>query len=66
MKRAVRQVVREGVHDPGKVLLDVALTAYPEAAAEAMAIRPTTHKDLDVFVDIVHASFGRFPDAPAR
>ncbi|GAA4552181.1 GNAT family N-acetyltransferase [Amycolatopsis samaneae] len=30
-----------------------------------MEIRPTTEKDLDVFVDTVHAAFGRFPDTPA-
>ncbi|MDH6628231.1 putative acetyltransferase [Streptomyces sp. LBL] len=29
-----------------------------------MEIRPTTDKDLDVFVDTVHAAFGRFPETP--
>ncbi len=29
-----------------------------------MAIRSTTDEDLDVFVDTVHAAFGRFPEAP--
>lgn len=29
-----------------------------------MEIRPTTEKDLDVFVDTVHAAFGRFPETP--
>ncbi|MFD5731237.1 hypothetical protein ACFWIY_00225 [Streptomyces sioyaensis] len=32
---------------------------YPEEAAAAMEIRPTTDKDLDVFVDTLHAAFGR-------
>ncbi|GLX49531.1 UPF0256 protein [Streptomyces hygroscopicus subsp. hygroscopicus] len=29
-----------------------------------MEIRPTTDKDLDVFVDTLHAAFGRFPETP--
>ena len=29
-----------------------------------MEIRPTTDKDLDVFLDTVHAAFGRFPETP--
>ncbi len=29
-----------------------------------MEIRPTTDQDLDVFVDTVHAAFGRFPETP--
>jgi predicted acetyltransferase len=29
-----------------------------------MEIRPTTDEDLDVFVDTVHAAFGRFPETP--
>ena len=29
-----------------------------------MEIRPTTDQDLDVFVDTLHAAFGRFPEAP--
>ncbi|HVV13683.1 GNAT family N-acetyltransferase [Amycolatopsis sp.] len=29
-----------------------------------MEIRATTDKDLDVFVDTLHAAFGRFPDRP--
>jgi predicted acetyltransferase len=29
-----------------------------------MEIRPTTEQDLDVFVDTIHAAFGRFPDTP--
>ncbi|MFJ8112647.1 GNAT family N-acetyltransferase [Streptomyces sp. NPDC096132] len=29
-----------------------------------MEIRPTTDKDLDVFVDTVHAAFGHFPETP--
>ncbi|MFJ9648299.1 GNAT family N-acetyltransferase [Streptomyces sp. NPDC101206] len=29
-----------------------------------MEIRPTTNEDLDVFVDTVHAAFGRFPETP--
>ncbi|MEU2063796.1 GNAT family N-acetyltransferase [Streptomyces sp. NPDC013455] len=31
-----------------------------------MEIRPTTDQDLDVFVDTVHAAFGRFPDPPGE
>lgn len=31
-----------------------------------MEIRPTTEKDLDVFVDTVHAAFGRFPETPVE
>lgn len=31
-----------------------------------MEIRPTTDEDLDVFVDTVHAAFGRFPDTPVE
>ncbi|GGN21762.1 GNAT family N-acetyltransferase [Streptomyces fuscichromogenes] len=31
-----------------------------------MEIRPTTDKDLDVFVDTVHAAFGRFPETPVE
>ncbi|GAA2716474.1 MULTISPECIES: GNAT family N-acetyltransferase [Streptomyces] len=31
-----------------------------------MEIRPTTDKDLDVFVDTLHAAFGRFPETPAE
>ena len=30
-----------------------------------MDIRPTSDQDLDVFVDTLHAAFGRFPDIPA-
>ncbi|MFI7340939.1 GNAT family N-acetyltransferase [Streptomyces sp. NPDC050085] len=30
-----------------------------------MEIRPTTDQDLDVFVDTLHAAFGRFPETPA-
>ncbi|TWP50693.1 GNAT family N-acetyltransferase [Lentzea tibetensis] len=30
-----------------------------------MEIRSTTDQDLDVFVDTVHAAFGRFPETPA-
>lgn len=29
-----------------------------------MEIRPTTDQDLDVFVDTLHAAFGRFPETP--
>ncbi|GAA1222600.1 GNAT family N-acetyltransferase [Kitasatospora nipponensis] len=29
-----------------------------------MEIRPTTDQDLDLFVDTVHAAFGRFPETP--
>ncbi|THA39748.1 GNAT family N-acetyltransferase [Streptomyces sp. A1547] len=29
-----------------------------------MEIRPTAVKDLDVFIDTVHAAFGRFPETP--
>ncbi|MFH7333896.1 GNAT family N-acetyltransferase [Streptomyces sp. KHY 26] len=29
-----------------------------------MEIRPTTDKDLDAFVDTLHAAFGRFPETP--
>ncbi|GGU29985.1 UPF0256 protein [Streptomyces daghestanicus] len=29
-------------------------------------IRPTTDQDLDVFVDTVHAAFGRFPETPVK
>lgn len=29
-----------------------------------MEIRPTTDKDLDVFVDTMHAAFGSFPETP--
>ncbi|MEW9517509.1 GNAT family N-acetyltransferase [Streptomyces tubercidicus] len=29
-----------------------------------MDIRPTTDQDLDVFVDTLHAAFGRFPETP--
>ncbi|TDT29245.1 putative acetyltransferase [Streptomyces sp. BK208] len=31
-----------------------------------MDIRPTTDKDLGVFVDTVHAAFGRFPETPVE
>ncbi|MGN9790507.1 GNAT family N-acetyltransferase [Streptomyces sp. OZ13] len=31
-----------------------------------MEIRPTTGQDLDVFVDTLHAAFGRFPETPAE
>ncbi|MET7740866.1 GNAT family N-acetyltransferase [Streptomyces sp. NPDC005385] len=31
-----------------------------------MEIRPTTDQDLDVFVDTLHAAFGRFPTPPAE
>ncbi|MFF4031160.1 GNAT family N-acetyltransferase [Streptomyces sviceus] len=31
-----------------------------------MQIRPTTDEDLDVFVDTVHAAFGRFPETPVE
>ncbi|MGV9451554.1 GNAT family N-acetyltransferase [Streptomyces sp. NPDC003635] len=31
-----------------------------------MQIRPTTDQDLDVFVDTVHAAFGRFPETPVE
>ncbi|MGW0759607.1 GNAT family N-acetyltransferase [Streptomyces sp. NPDC002814] len=31
-----------------------------------MEIRPTTDKDLDVFVDTVHSAFGRFPETPVE
>ncbi|MGA6223160.1 GNAT family N-acetyltransferase [Streptomyces umbrinus] len=31
-----------------------------------MEIRPTTDKDLDAFVDTVHAAFGLFPEPPAE
>ncbi|MFD5538275.1 GNAT family N-acetyltransferase [Streptomyces sp. NPDC127079] len=31
-----------------------------------MEIRPATDKDLDVFVDTVHAAFGRFPETPVE
>lgn len=31
-----------------------------------MEIRPTTDEDLDVFVDTVHAAFGRFPETPVE
>lgn len=31
-----------------------------------MEIRSTTDKDLDVFVDTVHAAFGRFPETPTE
>ncbi|MER5830887.1 GNAT family N-acetyltransferase [Streptomyces sp. NPDC002130] len=31
-----------------------------------MEIRPTTDQDLDVFVDTVHAAFGRFPETPVE
>ncbi|MEV0172209.1 GNAT family N-acetyltransferase [Streptomyces sp. NPDC050803] len=31
-----------------------------------MEIRPTTEEDLDVFVDTVHAAFGRFPETPVE
>lgn len=31
-----------------------------------MEIRSTTDKDLDVFVDTVHAAFGRFQEAPVE
>jgi predicted acetyltransferase len=31
-----------------------------------MEIRSTTDKDLDVFVDTVHAAFGRFPETPVE
>lgn len=30
-----------------------------------MDIRPTTGRDLDVFVDTLHAAFGRFRQTPA-
>ncbi|MFJ6774902.1 GNAT family N-acetyltransferase, partial [Kitasatospora sp. NPDC091257] len=29
-----------------------------------MEIRSTTDQDLDVFVDTLHAAFGRFPETP--
>lgn len=29
-----------------------------------MRIRSTTEEDLDVFVDTVHAAFGRHPETP--
>ncbi|MEU9497926.1 GNAT family N-acetyltransferase [Streptomyces sp. NPDC048196] len=31
-----------------------------------MEIRPTTDQDLDLFVDTVHAAFGRFPETPTE
>lgn len=31
-----------------------------------MEIRPTTDQDLDVFVDTIHAAFGRFSETPAE
>ncbi|KJK54919.1 GNAT family N-acetyltransferase [Saccharothrix sp. ST-888] len=31
-----------------------------------MEIRPTTDEDHDVFVDTLHAAFGRFPETPAE
>ncbi|TVT50073.1 GNAT family N-acetyltransferase [Amycolatopsis rhizosphaerae] len=31
-----------------------------------MEIRPTTDEDFDVFVDTLHAAFGRFPETPAE
>ncbi len=31
-----------------------------------MEIRPTTDKDLEVFVDTLHGAFGRFPETPAE
>ncbi|GGV87662.1 GNAT family N-acetyltransferase [Streptomyces massasporeus] len=31
-----------------------------------MEIRPTTDEDLEVFVDTVHAAFGRFPETPVE
>jgi hypothetical protein len=31
-----------------------------------MEIRPTTDQDLDVFVNTLHAAFGRFPETPAE
>ncbi|MFG2267804.1 GNAT family N-acetyltransferase [Streptomyces sp. NPDC048720] len=31
-----------------------------------MEIRPTTDRDLDVFVDTVHSAFGRFPETPVE
>ncbi|MET9761908.1 GNAT family N-acetyltransferase [Streptomyces sp. NPDC006372] len=31
-----------------------------------MEIRPTTDKDLDVFVDTLHAAFGLFPETPVE
>ncbi|MFF1444340.1 GNAT family N-acetyltransferase [Streptomyces sp. NPDC058295] len=31
-----------------------------------MEIRPTTDQDLGVFVDTLHAAFGRFPETPAE
>jgi predicted acetyltransferase len=31
-----------------------------------MQIRSTTDQDLDVFLDTLHAAFGRFPDTPAE
>lgn len=31
-----------------------------------MEIRPTTDEDRDVFVDTVHAAFGRFPETPTE
>lgn len=31
-----------------------------------MEIRPTTNEDFDVFVDTVHAAFGRFPETPVE
>ncbi|MFF9110376.1 GNAT family N-acetyltransferase [Streptomyces sp. NPDC014776] len=30
-----------------------------------MEIRPTTDQDFDLFVDTLHAAFGRFPESPA-
>jgi predicted N-acetyltransferase YhbS len=37
-----------------------------EEAVAAMEIRPTTDEDVDVFVDTVHAAFGRFPETPVE
>ncbi|GGN65183.1 UPF0256 protein [Streptomyces albiflavescens] len=31
-----------------------------------MEIRPTTDQDLEVFVDTLHAAFGRFPESPTE
>lgn len=31
-----------------------------------MEIRPTTDQDRDVFVDTLHAAFGRFPETPTE
>ncbi|MFK0297450.1 GNAT family N-acetyltransferase [Streptomyces sp. NPDC090442] len=31
-----------------------------------MEIRPTTDKDVDVFVETLHAAFGRFPETPVE